>query len=153
MKVLKIGIGLVAVILITIIVLAPIATMPGFFIGGSASAAPATWPDTSSISEIKLRVEGTPPRVVIIWFVDIENDFYIVGETESGWVSMLGQGGLVKLRLEDSTYPLQANLVNSGEAEILQAWQEKYEADYPEFFNSSAVEDFLEYSSIYWLSR
>ena len=130
MKIWKIGLSLVAVVLIALVVRLPIATMPGFFIGGSASSAPASWWDTSSIHEIKLRVEATIPRVVIIWFVVIDNDLYIVGETDSGWVSMLGNGGLVHMRLEDSTYPLQANIVNSGGEEILQGWQAKYEAAY-----------------------
>ena len=153
MKVWKIGLSLVAVVLIALVVRLPIATTPGFFIGGSTSSAPVTWADTSSTHEIKLRVEGTIPRVVIIWFVEIDNELYIVGETDSGWVSMLGTGGLVQMRLENSTYPLQANIVNSGGDEILHEWLGKYEADYPEFVNTSASEDFLEYSSIYRLSR
>ena len=153
MKVWKIGVILVAVVLFALVVRLPIATTPGFFIGGSASSAPVTWADTSSTHEIKLRVEGTIPRVVIIWFVEIDNELYIVGETDSGWVSMLGNSGLVQMRLEDSTYPLQADVVTSGEEEILQKWLGKYEADYPEFVNTSASEEFLEYSSIYKLSR
>ena len=153
MKVWKIGVSLVAVVLLALVVRLPIATTPGFFIGGSASSAPVTWADTSSTHEIKLRVEGTIPRVVIIWFVEIDNELYIVGETDSGWVSMLGNSGLVQMRLEDSTYPLQADVVTSGEEEILQKWLGKYEADYPEFVNTSASEEFLEYSSIYKLSR
>ena len=153
MKVWKIGVSLVAVVLFALVVRLPIATTPGFFIGGSASSAPVTWADTSSTHEIKLRVEGTIPRVVIIWFVEIDNELYIVGETDSGWVSMLGNSGLVQMRLEDSTYPLQANVVTSGEEEIVQGWLGKYEADYPEFVNTSASEEFLEYSSVYRLSR
>ena len=153
MKVWKIGVSLVAVVLFALVVRLPIATTPGFFIGGSASSAPVTWADTSSTHEMKLRVEGTIPRVVIIWFVEIDNELYIVGETDSGWVSMLGNSGLVQMRLEDSTYPLQADVVTSGEEEILQKWLGKYEADYPEFVNTSASEEFLEYSSIYKLSR
>jgi hypothetical protein len=98
-------------------------------------------------------VKGTIPRVVIIWFVSINNELYIVGETDSGWVSMLENGDIVQMRLQDSTYSLQANIVTSGEEEILQAWLVKYEADYPEFVNTSASEEFLEYSSIYRLSR
>ena len=126
MKVWKIGVSLVVVILFALVVRLPIATTPGFFIGGSASSAPVTWADTSSTHEIKLRVEGTIPRVVIIWFVEIDNELYIVGETDSGWVSMLGNSGLVQMRLEDSTYPLQADVVTSGEEEILQKWLGKY---------------------------
>ena len=153
MKIWKIGLSLFTVVLITLLVRLPIATTPGFFIGGSASAAPATWEETSSIHEIKLRVADLIPRVVIIWFVEIDNDLYIIGETDSGWVSILETGGPVHMRLQDSTYPLLATIVTSSEDKILQAWQEKYEADYPEFFASSASDDFLEYSSVYRLSR
>jgi hypothetical protein len=149
----KIVVTLAAVVLIALAIRLPIATTPGFLIGGTASSVPATWPDTSSTHEIRLRVKGTIPRVVIIWFVSINNELYIVGETDSGWVSMLENGDIVQMRLQDSTYSLQANIVTSGEEEILQAWLVKYEADYPEFVNTSASEEFLEYSSIYRLSR
>ena len=44
MKVWKIGLSLVAVVLIALVVRLPIATTPGFFIGGSASSAPASYP-------------------------------------------------------------------------------------------------------------
>ena len=153
MKILKIGFSLILVGLVALVVRLPIATTPGFFIGGSASAAPTNWGNTSSIHEIKLRVPGIIPRVVIIWFVEIDNDLYTVGETNSGWVSMLSEGGPVQLRLQDSTYPLQARLVNSSKDEILMAWQGKYQKDYPNFFSSSQSKGFLEDSSIYRLSR
>ena len=153
MKAWKIVVTLAAVVLIALAIRLPIATTPGFLIGGTASSVPAIWPDTSSTHEIRLRVKGTIPRVVIIWFVSINNELYIVGETDSGWVSMLENGDIVQMRLQDSTYSLQANIVTSGEEEILQEWLVKYEADYPEFVNTSASEEFLEYSSIYRLSR
>lgn len=153
MKAWKIFVALASVAFIALIIRLPIATTPGFFIGGNASPTPVIWPDTSSIHEIKLRVEGTIPRVVIIWFVAIDNELYIVGETDSGWVSMLENGDLVQMRLQDSTYSLQANAVNAGGEEIRQHWLVKYEADYPEFVNTSASEDFLKYSAIYRLSR
>ena len=57
------------------------------------------------------------------------------------------------MRIEDSTYPLQATIVNSGIDEILQAWELKYIADYPDFFNTSAAEEFLDDSSVYRLMR
>ena len=148
MKILKIGFSLILVGLVALVVRLPIATTPGFFIGGSASAAPTNWENTSSIHEIKLRVPGIIPRVVIIWFVEIENDLYIIGETESGWVTMLGDGGRVHVRLGDKTHPLQASVIDSGIANIIQAWEEKYLNDYPEFFNTSASEDFLESVSV-----
>ena len=57
------------------------------------------------------------------------------------------------MRIEDSTYPLQATIVNSGVDEILQAWEVKYIEDYPDFFNTSAVVEFLDDSSVYRLTR
>ena len=131
----------------------PITTTPGFFIFGNASAAPTSWSDTSSILETKVRVPGVIPRVVIIWFVEIDNDFYVVGENDSGWISMLGNGSPIHMRIEDSTYSLQATIVNSGIDEILQAWEVKYIGDYPDFFNTSAAEEFLDDSSVYRLMR
>jgi len=78
MKFLKIGIGIVVLALVVLVFSLPITTTPGFIVGGSATDAPADWPDTSSIQEIRLRVPGTLPRVVIIWFVEIANDLYVV---------------------------------------------------------------------------
>ena len=153
MKVLRISLALIAALFIFLAVRLPIATTPGFFIGGDPEISPDTWIETSSIHEIKLRVSAMIPRVVIIWFVEIENDLYVIGETESGWVTMLGDGGRVHVRLGDKTHPLQASVIDSGIANIIQAWEEKYLNDYPEFFNTSASEDFLESVSVYKLSR
>ena len=153
MKVLRISLVLVVALCMFLAVRLPITTTPGFFIGGDPEISPETWIETSSIHEIKLRVSGMIPRVVIIWFVEIENDLYVVGETESGWVNMLGDGGRVHVRLGDKTHPLQASIIDSGIANIIQAWEEKYLNDYPEFFNTSASEDFLESVSVYKLSR
>ena len=84
MKVLRISLVLIIALCIFLAVRLPITTTPGFFIGGKPEISPETWIETSSIHEIKLRVSGMIPRVVIIWFVEIENDLYVVGETESG---------------------------------------------------------------------
>ena len=153
MKIWKILVALVAVSLITLAVRLPITTTPGFFIGGKSGIAPDNWFETSLVDEIRLRVSGVVPRVVIIWFVEIDNDFYVVGENDSGWVTRLGDGGEVYVRLGEITYPLQASIVNTGKPNIVQAWEEKYSAGYPEFFSTSASNDFLDSSSIYKLSR
>ncbi|MBS24968.1 MAG: hypothetical protein CMQ28_04935 [Gammaproteobacteria bacterium] len=153
MKYLKIVLGVVVIALAVVVLSLPITTTPGVFIFGNPSVAPENWSDTSSILETKVRVPGIIPRVVIIWFVEIDNDFYIVGENDSGWISMLGNGGPIHMRIEDSTYPLLATIVSSGIDEILQAWKVKYIKDYPDFFNTSAVVGFLDDSSVYRLTR
>ena len=132
MKYVKFGAPALVLVLLLLVVLAPIGPVPGFFIGGTASATPAVWQDTSALHEVRLRVDGGIPRVVIIWLVQLDNELYVVGANGSGWVSMLGGGGPVTLRIEDSSYELTASPVTSGQLPILEAYQNKYRADYPD---------------------
>lgn len=128
----KIALLVVLGLLLVVALVAPIGPVPGFFIGGKDAAAPAQWPDTSSVHEIKLKVPGTPPRVVIIWVVDHEGELHVVGGKESGWVQMIGEGGPVAMRLGDDTYALNATPVEEGWQSVLEAYVGKYEADYPD---------------------
>ncbi len=132
MKVLKIIILIVVILGVGVALLAPLGPLPGFFIGGNATAAPASWPDTSATHEIKLKVPGTLPRVVIIWVIEHDDELHIVGAKDSGWVSMIGSGSPVEMRLGDNTYALQATPVTDGWQEVLTAYVEKYEPDYPD---------------------
>ncbi len=136
MKIVK---GIVSGLLVVAIVLAfvaPLGPVPGFFIGGEQTDAPAVWPDTSSIDEISLKVEGGIPRVVTIWVVDSGGDLYVVGNNDSGWVQKLGGGGAVEMRLEDKTYALTAESVKTGFEAIWSAYVAKYQADYPDIIAS-----------------
>jgi hypothetical protein len=83
-KMLKIAALVVSLLVVILIGLAPIGPMPGVFIGGTQTATPAVWGNTSAEHEIRLKVPGTIPRVVIIWVIQYENDLYIVGSKESG---------------------------------------------------------------------
>ena len=132
MKVLKIlGVGLIA-LLVVVAFAAPIGPLPGFFIGGSQSAAPDTWPDTSGVHEIRLKVGQGVPRVVIIWVVEHGGELHVVGDPNSGWVRKVGGGGPVEMRLGDATYALRAESVSDGKQAVLEAWLAKYEPDYPD---------------------
>jgi len=132
MKIIRL-LAIVAVIALAVFVVAgPIGPVPGFFIGGEPAKAPAQWPDTSKTHEIRLRVPGTLPRVVNIWVVDHGGDLYVVGATDSGWVSMLGAGGPVEMRLGDQTYALDAAAVTDGWEPVLEAYVDKYRPDYPD---------------------
>ena len=123
-----------AVILIgaAVIWLAPIAMMPGFFIGGSATTAPSTWEDTSTIDEVRLKVGGTIPRVVIIWIVQVDGELYVTGAKDSGWVTRLGDGGDAELRIGDNTYPVVAERQTENLDELIGAWYDKYRPNYPD---------------------
>jgi hypothetical protein len=132
MKVLKIGVAVIGIVLLIGIVIAPIGPVPGFFIGGTPAQAPAQWPDTRDVDEIRLRVPGTLPRVVIIWVVDSGGELHVVGSRESGWVSRLGEGSPVEMRLGDFTYPLRAMPVHEGWEAVLTAYVDKYREEYPD---------------------
>ncbi len=132
MRFVKIGLGVLAIILVVVAIIAPIGPLPGFRIGGTETPVPESWPDTSDVHEIRLAVSGTLPRVVIIWVIDYQGDLYVVGSKDSGWVKMLGSGGPVQMRMLDATYGLTASSVETGWEPVMQAYVEKYQADYPD---------------------
>lgn len=132
MKALKIGLSLTGLAVLIVIGTAPIGPMPGVFIGGKSATAPPQWPDTSDVDEIRLRVPGFPPRVVNIWVVESAGDLHVVGARDSVWVSRLGEGGPVEIRLGDSTYPLRAVAVREGFESVLTAYIDKYREEYPD---------------------
>ena len=132
MKILKVLAAVLVALVLVVAVAAPIGPLPGFFIGGSQAQPPATWPDTSAMHEVKLKVPGGLPRVVIIWIVEWGGDLHVVGDRNSGWVRKIGAASPVELRLGDSTFPLNAVAVPEGQEAILNAWLDKYEPDYPD---------------------
>lgn len=132
MKILKVSLVVVLALCLVLMVAAPIGPLPGLFIGGQPTVAPAQWPDTSGVHEIKLRVQGVVPRVVIVWVIEHAGDLHVVGARDSGWVSMIGAGAPVGMRLGDNTYALSASPVVNGWQDVLTAYVEKYRADYPD---------------------
>jgi len=132
MKFLKIGSAGIVALLLVLALVAPVGPLPGFFIGGSSAELPERWSDTSGVHEIKLKVPGTLPRVVIIWVIEHEGELHVVGGNDSGWVKMIGSGSPVEMRLGDETYALAASPVTEGWQPILEAYVAKYEPDYPD---------------------
>lgn len=132
MRILKIAGGIIAVLGVIIIFAAPIGPLPGFFIGGTAASAPTSWPDTSAVHEIKLKVPGTLPRVVIIWLIEYDNEIHVVGSSDSGWVQRIGRGSEVEMNLSGNTYALRAEPVTEDLEGILSAYVAKYRPDYPD---------------------
>ncbi len=136
MTTLKIASSVLLLLVAAFVWLAPIGPVPGVLIGGTESIAPDSWGQTSSVHEIRLKVNGgLLPRVVIIWVVQVENDLYIVGSRDSGWVSMLVQDGSVQMRMGPNTYQMNASAVTENWQLILERYQDKYRADYPDIVN------------------
>ena len=132
MRALKIALPVILGLVLIVALVAPIGPMPGVFIGGTSTKAPERWGDTSKVDEIMLRVPGTPPRVVIIWVVEHGGELHVVGSKDSGWVKMIGAESPVEVRVDDSTYSLNASPVAEGWQPILEAYVAKYRADYPD---------------------
>ncbi len=154
MKILKIVTIIIVLLIPVVVALAPIGPLPGFFIGGNQVETPASWGDTGSVDEVRLKVSGALPRVVIIWVIQFEGELYVVGSRSSGWVKMLGQGGPVALRLVDQTYELNATRVLEGWEPVMQAYIEKYEPEYPEIIAGfPAIEEAGDVISVFKLSR
>lgn len=154
MKALKIALLAALAILAILAVAAPIGPLPGVFIGGTPTSTPAQWPDTSATHEIRLKVPGTLPRVVIIWVIEHGGDLHVVGAKDSGWVQMLGTGAPVEMRLEDATYALDATPVTDGWQEVLTAYVEKYRADYPDIIAGfPAIEEAADSVAVFRLNR
>lgn len=131
MKLIKIIALVSLIVLVVVAVAAPIGPLPGFRIGGTPTTTPDRWPDTSDVHEIRLKVPGTLPRVVIIWVIEHAGELHVVGSPDSGWVQRLGNGGPVEMRLGDNTYPLTAERLTMDAGAILTAYADKYRADYP----------------------
>lgn len=117
---------------VVVLWLAPIGPMPGFFIGGTVIAAPDTWEDTSAVDEVRLKVEGLIPRVVIIWVVEVDGELFVTGDKQSGWVKGLENGGDAQLRIGEYTYPVVAEPQTENVDKLIGAWYEKYQPNYPE---------------------
>ena len=125
-------IAFVAAILATLVFVTPIGPMPGFFIGGQPTPVPKAWPDTSKVDEILLKVPGIVPRVVIIWVVQFDSALYVVGSRSSGWVQRIADGANVEMRLSGNTYALAAVPIRQELERVVNAYKNKYRADYPD---------------------
>lgn len=137
-------------------VLAPIGPLPGIMIGGSETPVPESWPDTSGVHEIRLEVEGTIPRVVIIWVIDHGGELHVSGYKSSGWVTMLGDGGAVRMRLGDNTYSLVAEPVTDRDEQlaVLTDYMNKYRPDYPDIVAGfPSIEEAGDSYAVYRLAR
>jgi hypothetical protein len=125
-------IAFVAAMLATLVFVTPIGPMPGFFIGGQPTPVPKAWPDTSKVDEILLKVPGILPRVVIIWVVQVDSALYVVGSRSSGWVQRIADGANVEIRLSGNTYALAAVPIKQELERVVDAYKNKYRADYPD---------------------
>jgi hypothetical protein len=77
-------------------------------------------------------VPGILPRVVIIWVVQVDSALYVVGSRSSGWVQRIADGANVEMRLSGNTYALAAVPIRQELERVVNAYKNKYRADYPD---------------------
>ena len=154
MKIARIAAAVAAVLALVVLIAAPIGPLPGVWIGGTETPAPATWEDTSGIDEIRLKVPGVIPRVVIIWVIDYEGELYVLGMNSSGWVNRIIDGAPVDVRIGDRTYAVRATPIQEIAETVYAAYLAKYEPNYPELVASfPSIEEGRDLATIFRLDR
>jgi len=132
MRAAKIALPTALALALLVLLAAPIGPLPGVFIGGTSAETPERWSDTSDVDEVRLKVPGLVPRVVIVWVVEHGGELHVVGSKDSGWVEGIGAGSPVEMRLGDDTYSLRATPVRDDFQPVLEAYVAKYQADHPD---------------------
>ena len=69
---------------------------------------------------------------MIIWIVQVNGELYVSGGKDSGWVSRLLKNADAQLRIGDSTYAVTAERQTQNLDELMSAWYDKYQPNYPE---------------------
>ncbi|MEM1229138.1 MAG: hypothetical protein AAGI15_01270 [Pseudomonadota bacterium] len=117
--------------------LAPIGPMPGVRLGGIETAAPQQWADVPIPMTVQLKTTGgSLPRVVNIWVVNHNNELYVFGQADSGWVQAASANPAVPLRMGDAAYALTAVREADTASAAYGAYLDRYRADYPELVGS-----------------
>jgi hypothetical protein len=113
--------------------MAPIGPMPGVWLGGTATAAPADWRTVELPMTVQLKTSGgLLPRVVNIWIVEADNELYVFGARDSGWVQAALQDPAVTLRMGDAAYALNAVAAEDRAPAAYVRYLDRYRADFPE---------------------
>lgn len=124
------------VLLLGVAVAAPLGPMPGFRIGGTAADAPASWAGAELPDEVLFATYDGLPYVVTIWIVESNGGLYVVGDPASTWVEKATSSADVRVRINDATYDMRATRQPPGRVDVLQAYVDRYQADYPEIIDS-----------------
>jgi hypothetical protein len=125
------------IVLIAVALAAPLGPMPGIRIGGTAAEPPPAWDGAALPDEVRFATyDGALPYVVTIWIVESGGGLYVVGAPESTWVQKATSSPEVKVRIGDQVFDMLATRMPPGREDVLAAYIERYEDDYPEIIDS-----------------
>ena len=110
----------------------PFGFIPGRALDGSEKPPPQDWSEIDKIATVQLELRPGKPYSINIWAVRIDSDIYVAtGEDGTRWTEYLEQTPLVRLRVSESIYPLNAvRILDTAEHKtVTDAFIAKYNLD------------------------
>ena len=110
----------------------PFGFIPGRELDGTEEPPPLEWTEIDSIATVQLEFRPDKPYSINIWAVGIGQDMYIAtGEDGTKWTEYLQQTPLVRVRVSESIYPLNAvRILDAAEHQnVTDAFVAKYNLD------------------------
>lgn len=94
----------------------PFIFAPGGELSGTVTEAPETWQfqEISALAQLETRPED--PYSINLVYVQMNNELYIyAGDTRTEWVQHIEQNPMIRLRVEETIYPLRAVRVTDND--------------------------------------
>ena len=110
----------------------PFGFIPGRELDGDEAPPPQDWNEIDGIAAVQLEFRPDKPYSINIWAVGIGQDMYIAtGEDGTRWTEYLQQTPLVRVRVRESIYPLNAvRVFDAAEQQsVTNAFVAKYNLD------------------------
>ena len=110
----------------------PFGFIPGGALDGSEIPPPQDWSEIDKIATMQLELRPGKPYSINIWAVRIDSDMYVAtGEDGTRWTEYLQETPLVRVRVNESIYPLNAvRIVDAAEHQtVTNAFISKYNLD------------------------
>ena len=110
----------------------PFGFIPGRALDGSEMPPPQDWSEIDKIATVQLELRPGKPYSINIWAVRIDSDIYVATDEDgTRWTEYLQQTPLVRVRVSESIYPLNAvRVVDAAEHQtVSNAFISKYNLD------------------------
>ena len=87
----------------------PFGFIPGSELDGDEQQPPEDWSEIDSIATVQLEFRPDKPYSINIWAVSIGPNMYVAtGEDGTRWTEYLQETPMVRVRVQESIYPLNA---------------------------------------------
>ena len=110
----------------------PFGFIPGRALDGNEVPPPQDWSEINKTATVQLEFRPGKPYSINIWAVAIDRDMYVAtGEDGTRWTEYLQETPLVRVRVNESIYPLNAvRIVDAAEHRtVTNAFISKYNLD------------------------